>query len=74
MWMHDGLGWGWMVAGWVWMVLFWGSIIGLAAWAISRLTGHRSSSGLTAMDIAKVRYARGEITRQQFEEMKRDLA
>ncbi len=35
----------------------------------SLITSHRE----TPLDILKARYARGEITKEQFEEMKRDL-
>ncbi|MBF8266945.1 MAG: hypothetical protein HW388_453 [Dehalococcoidia bacterium] len=76
--MHDGygMGWGWGVFGVVWMVLFWGSIIALVVWAISRMT--RDSSGLprssTPLEIAKARYARGDITREEFERLRQDLS
>ena len=79
--MHDGWGWGWgwMAFGAAWMVFFWGAIIALVAWAISRLTtdrqgtGGQTSGGRAALDIAKERYARGEITREQFEQFREDL-
>lgn len=78
--MHDGWGWGWMAFGAAWMVFFWGAIIVLVAWAISRLTGDRQrdgrqwpSEGRPPLDIAKERYARGEITREQFEQLREDL-
>lgn len=32
------------------------------------------ASGESALEMAKKRYAKGEITKQQFEELKRDLA
>jgi putative membrane protein len=81
--MHDGYewGWGWMVFGMVWMVIFWGGIIALAVWAVSRLTGDREKGGdqrrlegPSPLDIAKGRYARGEITREQFEQLRHDLS
>ncbi len=34
---------------------------------------HRNSSDSRAMEILKERYARGEITREQYESMKKDL-
>jgi len=77
--MHDGWGWGWMAFGAAWMVFFWGAIIALVVWAISRLSGDRertagqSLESRSALDIAKERYARGEITREQFEQLREDL-
>jgi len=72
----EGMGW-WMVFGGIMMLLFWGGIIALIVWAISRLTrGGGSTSADTrhsALDIAKERYARGEITREQLEQIKKDL-
>ena len=79
--MHDEFGWGWMAFGMVWMVIFWGGIIALAVWAVSRLTGDREKGGdqrklegQSPLDIAKERYARGEITREQFEQLRQDLS
>ena len=75
MWMHGDAGWGWMMVGWVWMTLFWASIVGVAVWGISKVAaGSRASSSISPMEIAKARYARGEITQEQFETLKRDLA
>jgi putative membrane protein len=78
--MHDGYGWGWMAFGAAWMVLFWGGIIALAVWVVSRLTGDREKGrdqrmqeGRSPLDIAKERYARGEITREQFEQLSDDV-
>ncbi len=77
MWMHmweiGSVGWGWMTLGWVLMVVFWGSVIWLVVWSISRVTEGRGSASATPLDIAKARYARGEITKEQFETLKRDL-
>jgi len=85
--MHDGWGWG-MVFGGIWMILFWGTLIALIIWGVNRW-GKRGGSGggsnggssgsggngskQTPLDIARERYARGEITREQFEQIKKDL-
>ncbi len=70
--MHEGMGW-WMVFGVILMVLFWGGLITFAIWAIRRWTRHDSSIKENPLDVAKERYARGEITKQQFEQIKKDL-
>ena len=71
--MHDGMGW-WMVFGAVWMVLFWGAIIWLIAWAVSQFSRGGGGGSASALDIAKQRYARGEIDRDQYEQLRKDLA
>jgi putative membrane protein len=71
--MHD-IGRGWMILGSILVVLFWGGIIALIFWGVNKLTRQHGSSGeKTALDIAKERYARGEISREQFEEIKKNL-
>ena len=77
-WMMDGWGMGWF--GMIFMIIFWGliiiGIVLLIRWLI-QTTGSRGSSGVStgskAMDILEERYARGEITRDEFESMKRDI-
>ena len=74
---HMGDGWGWwMVFGWIWMVAFWALII----WAIMSLTRRptdrrfeRSTTELTPLEILEQRYARGELTDEQFDAMRRRL-
>jgi len=82
MWWHmapiGGWGWGWMVGGWLMMVAFWAVIIFLVVWAVrtfARPSGLQQapSSPRSPLDIAKERYARGEITREEFEEIRRTL-
>ncbi|NQU13805.1 MAG: SHOCT domain-containing protein [Desulfobacteraceae bacterium] len=71
-----GMGW----FGMIFMIIFWGLIITgivlLIRWLI-QTTGSRGQSGVgtgsKAMDILEERYARGEITRDEFESMKKDL-
>ncbi len=57
------------------MVVFWGGIIALIVWGITRLTRREPTlrGRQTPIEIARERYARGEITREQFEQLKRDL-
>ncbi len=71
--MHDG-GIGWWIFGAVWMVVFWGTIIALAVWAVSRLGGGGGGKEDSPLEIARRRYARGEITREEFEQLRQDLA
>ena len=74
------MGWGGMVLGVLLMLLFWGGLLvllGLGAWALIR-SGQRQSdrctgTGSRALDILKERYARGEITREEYEKRRRDL-
>lgn len=75
--MHEGIGW-WMVFGAIWMVLFWGGIIALIVWGISKLSGRRESGPSATgrrdpLEIAKERYAKGDISREEFEQIKKDL-
>ncbi len=72
---YTGMGW-WMVFGGIIFVLFWGVIIFLIVWAIRRFSGPSGMGGpstRSGLDIAKERYARGEITKEQFDQIKKDL-
>ena len=70
---QTGMGW-WMIFGVILMIVFWGGIIALVVWGIRRLVqGSPSRESRNALDIAKERYARGEITKEQFEQIKKDL-
>jgi putative membrane protein len=70
--MHDGMGW-WMIFAGFWMILFWGIIIGAVAWVIVRITGSEGRERGDAVEIAKQRYARGEIDREEFNRISEDL-
>ena len=65
-------GFGWVMV--ALMVIFWGVIIALAIWGIKRLSKNSSGSNSNAFDIVRERYARGEINKEQFEELKKDLS
>jgi putative membrane protein len=69
----DGMGWGWIGLGVVHMLAFWVLVI-LALAVLFKWLGGDSANGSRAIDILKARYAKGELTREQFESMKRDLA
>lgn len=71
-----GMGW-WMIFGGGFFFLFWLGIILLAIWGWTRLASEgrgRSSPRQGPLDIAKERYARGEISKEQFEQLKKDLS
>ena len=73
MWYYsNGMGW-WMVFGVVLMIIFWGGLIGFAVWGIRRWIRHDSIGKGDHMEIAKHRYAKGEITKQEYEQIKKDL-
>jgi len=76
--MPGGMMWGWGYGffGWLMMLLFWALIIAGAVLVIRWLVDQTRSPALgseTALDVLKRRYAKGEITKEQFEAMKRDL-
>lgn len=64
--------------GWLMMFLWWGliifGIIMLVKWlgGVSG-NGRVGASGKSAMDVLKERYANGEIGRDEFESMKKDI-
>lgn len=71
--MHDSWGW-WMLVGWIWMLVFWGLIIWAVYAIVSRIGGERHGNRQSdAMIILEERYARGEIDREQFDEMRQAL-
>jgi len=54
-------------------------IIALIVWGISRLTrrdgsGSGSSEKHSPLDIAKERYAKGEISKEEYQQLKKDLS
>lgn len=72
-------GWGpmWGGFGWLGMVfggLVWLGILFVLVWGVLRLTAPRTSTEEDALEILKRRYARGEISRAEFEEARKALS
>jgi len=75
MWHYDGIIGGWQIFGMVMMGVFWIAIIALIIWGIKRFTeGTKTTTGKDALEIIKGRYARGEISKEEFQQIKRDLS
>ena len=73
-----GWGYGFNPLGWIAMILFWALIIGgialLAVWLFRSATpAMMGPPPSRPLDILKERYARGEITREQYDEMRREI-
>jgi putative membrane protein len=83
--MMMGFGWGFGGFGMILMMLFWVAIVLLAVWLLSRLfPGTRTDAGAqagqgnsatssNALEILKQRYARGEISKTEYEDIRRGL-
>ena len=79
--MMAGLGFGMLGIGAFIMFAFWALVIGGAVWLIVTLARGNSThatsigipSGQSPLDILKARYAKGEINKEQFDQMKNDL-
>ena len=76
--MHWDYGWGWgmgMGFGWFFMVVFWVLVIVGAIYLVKAIAGSakREETGETALDILRKRYAKGEITKEEFDKMRDDL-
>jgi len=78
-----GWGFGWWIGGMIMMVLFWivvvVGILALTKWLFGQGQPGRIShpqgkeSFESALEILRKRYARGEITKDEFENMKKDI-
>ena len=78
---HGMMGWG--VMGWlgaVMMLIFWiviiAAVVILVRWLVSADRLQTGGAGRTesALDILKKRYARGEISKEEFEEKRKDIS
>jgi putative membrane protein len=73
--------WDWGIGGWwgafggVSMILLWVGLIILLVWVIMKIVkGNSTESQGNALDIAKERYAKGEILKEEFDQIKEDLS
>lgn len=62
-----------------WMIILWVVVIGLIVWGVVALAKRGTSTSDTtqkrdSLDIAKERYAKGEISKEEFEEIKKNLS
>lgn len=64
----------WSGGGWM-MILWWVIIIGAIYLGVKLLTGQQSPTSKedSALEILKKRYAKGEISKEEFEEKKKGL-
>jgi putative membrane protein len=71
MWWHGhGGNWnGWWAVAWVcWMLIIWGGIAALAVFVVRRWRRSPRQSAGTPEDILAERYARGEISTEEYQE------
>ena len=55
------------------MIVFWALIVMLIVWLVREISGRHSGSNSRVLDILKERYAKGEISKEQFVAMKEDI-
>jgi putative membrane protein len=68
-------GWGMGFGGGIFMILFWILVVLGIVYLVKLLMGgsKNEKESETALDILKKRYARGEISREEFDEKKKDI-
>lgn len=62
---------GWL--GWIFMLVFWALIIAGVVILAKRLIKPKEKGSDSAMEILRKRYAKGEINKEEFERIKKDL-
>ncbi len=76
-WMMNNWGLGYGLFGWLMMLLFWiliiVGVILVVRWLVDQGRLKESQSEETPIDVLKKRYASGEIDKEQFETLKREL-
>lgn len=72
---RSSFGYGGMIFGGFFMIVFWLFFIGAIIWLVKALSGgvNNSSQKLQAMNVLKERYAKGEISKKEFDQIKKDI-
>ena len=70
-WMGGGMGW--MLFGLILWIFLLAGIVLFIVWLVQRVTGGERRAEDSALEILKKRYAKGEISKAEYEEKKRDI-
>ncbi len=71
-WMGSGMGW--MLFGLILWIFLLAGIVLFVVWLVQRVTGGAERRAEeSALEILKKRYAKGEISKAEYEEKKRDI-
>jgi putative membrane protein len=73
-WPFYEFGWWGMALGMLVMVIFWAGLIALITWIVVKLVRSGQKPSGTPLEIVQTRYAKGEITKKEFEQLKKDLS
>lgn len=70
----DGMWW-WIIFGVLFMIIFWGGLIALIVWTMTKLNRRGDTTRKhSLLDVVRERYAKGEISKDEFEQLKKDLS
>jgi len=72
MWYMPGMNW-WMVVSGVFVLIFFVAMSALAVWGVRQVTGRSIAEKGRALDIAQERYAQGDIAKEEFDILRKDL-
>jgi putative membrane protein len=69
----ETLGWSpWL--SWLLTFIIGGSLIALVIWLIFGSSQHKPTTETSALDLVKKRYAKGEITKEEYDQYRKDLS